>query len=195
MKLDPNGETMWSRRFGAGASDARSNGVAVDNKGRVAIAGSMVGNAAFGSITLSGSGGSDAFAALLDAGGEIVWVKRWGDDADQEATAIAFDNDQAVIVVVGDFAGSIDFGGGALASKGAADAFIAAFSASGSPEGHAVLGGSATQRALGVSVTNHGETFVTGELTGSAAFAGHELVAAGGSDAFMLSIALNSLTP
>lgn len=80
----------------------------------------------FGGGVLASLGGKDIFVVKLDAGGNHRWSKRFGDASDQAASAVAVGPDGSA-VVVGAFAGSVDFGGGALMSAGGTDIFVAKF--------------------------------------------------------------------
>jgi hypothetical protein len=120
-----DGEHVWSRRFGD-AGTQQYIGVAVDARGDVVLYGAFEGAIDFGGGPLVSAGGNDVFMVKLDASGEHVWSRRAGDVADQFPADIAFDADGRVLVI-GYFAGSLDFGGGPLSSAGFEDVFIARF--------------------------------------------------------------------
>jgi len=119
------GEHLWSRRFGD-AGIQQHIGVAVDARGDVVLYGAFEGALDFGGGPLVAAGGVDVFVVKLDAFGEHVWSHRAGDAADQYPADVAFDADGRVLVI-GHYAGSIDFGGGPLDSAGFEDVFVARF--------------------------------------------------------------------
>jgi hypothetical protein len=76
-KHDSSGQVLWARRAGDSGSDC-GNGIAVDYLGNSYVTGFFSGTATFGSVILTGSGGTDVFVAKYDAGGELVWVQKAG---------------------------------------------------------------------------------------------------------------------
>ena len=72
---------------------------------------------------LTSAGGDDVFVAKLDADGQHLFSKRFGDGAGQQAfrAAAAGPGDA---LIFGRFAGNIDFGSGPITSNGASDAFV-----------------------------------------------------------------------
>ena len=121
-EFDSQGGHLWSRLFGAGAADS-SRGVSVDAAGSVVVTGDFMGTVNFGGIDLAAAGGTDVFVVKVDSAGTAVWAKRYGDAAAQSGAGVAAD--LLGIALLGDFAGTTDFGTGALVSAGGADVFLA----------------------------------------------------------------------
>lgn len=123
MKLDSAGKVVLSRALGA-ASTASGYAIAVDDDGRVAVAGSVV-----GALTPGASGAdaavADSFVTVFDAKGVEQWTQRRGAKAADEATAVSFGADGRVYVA-GRSQSSMP---GALASGGW-DGYVQAFSES-----------------------------------------------------------------
>jgi len=121
MKLDSAGKVVLSRALGA-ASTASGYAIAVDDDGRVAVAGSVV-----GALTPGVSGAdatvADSFVTVFDAKGVEQWTQRRGAKAADEATAVSFGADGRVYVA-GRSQSSMP---GALASGGW-DGYVQAFS-------------------------------------------------------------------
>jgi hypothetical protein len=116
-KFTGNGDTVFATLPGA-APDPPSYAprVAVDASGNVIAAGAFVtGTLDFGGgpVTNAKAGAYDVFAAKLGPTGTVAWAKAYGDSDGQIARAIAVDPAGAP-VIVGDYAGNIDFGQGAL---------------------------------------------------------------------------------
>ena len=122
MRLDDNGTPVWSKSFGDSA-DQEGVGVAVDPAGNVLVTGSFLGRIDIGGRDLSASGAADGFIAKLDPGGAPLWARSFGDSSEQGSAAIAADT-LGNVWATGYFAGSTDFGGGAIQSRGANDAFV-----------------------------------------------------------------------
>ncbi len=93
-KLDNNGNLVWATDLG-GTGNTLASGVAVDSAGNVDVAGSFTGTANFGTgnttVSLTSSGGTDAYLAQLNATGNLVWAQNWGTTGNDAAQAIAVD--------------------------------------------------------------------------------------------------------
>ena len=121
-RLDAAGNHRWSRRFGD-AADQSGTAVAAAG-GYTLVAGDFEGSMDAGGGALQSAGSRDVFAAKLDHDGNHVWSKRFGDEASQTLGSVAVDGEGRV-VLAGAFAGTIDLGGGPLASAGGLDIFVA----------------------------------------------------------------------
>jgi hypothetical protein len=110
VKLDPDGNHVWTKRFGHGA-EQRGHRVALDAKGHVVLAGLFAGTVDFGGGPLESAGATDAFVVKLDANGNHVWSRRFGAALDEHAFAVAIDAADG-IAVLGGFVGTVDFGDG-----------------------------------------------------------------------------------
>ena len=77
VKLGPDGNHVWSRRYG-GTSDDRGVGIALDASGNPFVTGSFAGDVDFGRGILTGVGRSDAFLLSLDVDGATGWSVQFG---------------------------------------------------------------------------------------------------------------------
>ncbi|WP_437806013.1 hypothetical protein [Sorangium sp. So ce1078] len=184
-KLASPGVAAWSKRFG-GAGDQRASAVAVDASGNVLIVGTFDGLLHFGihGAELTSTEGTDVFVAKLNASGTHVWSKRLGGAGDQRAVSVAVDANLGVIVA-GDFNGTLDVEGAALASAGGADVFVTKLDGAGNVLWTQRFGDAADQRAGAVAADAAGNVLLTGALQGSADFGGGPRTSAGGSDVFV----------
>ncbi len=107
-----SGAHVFSKRFGD-AAEQIGNGVTFDAQGNVIVTGSF-----------AGSNDTDVFLAKLSGVGTLLWTKTAGAAGAQSGFAVAADSANHVFVA-GGLTGSVDFGGGALFSSGAEDAFLA----------------------------------------------------------------------
>ena len=88
-KLDADGLFVWARGFGGGSGD-EGLGVAVDDNGNVYSTGAFRQTADFdpGPDVYSLYAGwleyPDVFVSKLDADGDFVWARRWGDEPEGE---------------------------------------------------------------------------------------------------------------
>ncbi|WP_438019774.1 PE-PGRS family protein [Sorangium sp. So ce315] len=135
VKLDASGGHLWSKRFGDGA-EQYPFAVATDSSGNIVVAGEFAGILNFGddpSAALVSAGGRDLFVAKLDAEGNHLFSKRFGDALDQYATAVAVTAEDE-IVVLGVANGSINFSedpADALTGTGDSNVVIAKLDAAG----------------------------------------------------------------
>ena len=182
------GTLMWAKHFGD-ANDQHPTAVAVDSQGNVIVAGYFEGEAAFGTTPLVSTGGRDAFLVKFNASGTHLWSRRFGDADDQIATGVAVDPTDN-IVLVGDFSGSIDFGGGALVAQKppgiiTTDVFVAKFAPDSTPLWSSQYGDANNQSVSGVAIDSESNIVVTGAFAGEVDFGGEALVSAGGTDIFV----------
>jgi len=132
-KLSPDGTLVWGKRWGD-ASGQLVECLAVDADRNVVVSGGFGGTLDFGGEPLASAGDEDLFIAKLDPDGNRVWSHRYGDAAVQRGKSVAIDRDGNVIVV-GDFEGTIDFGGKTtpLTSESGVDIFLVKLDKDGSP--------------------------------------------------------------
>jgi len=180
VKYSANGAFLWSKSFGDTKAQ-NAFGVATDAQGRVAITGSFIGDLQFGGDLLTSAGVADVFVAVFDTDGGHVWSKRFGDAAAQTGKAIAF-GPLGEVVIAGDAAGTVDFGGGGLVTAGATDVFVASFDAAGAPLWSKVFGNNVAQVANAVALDSVGNVVVAASFAGTINFGGGALTTAGGND-------------
>jgi hypothetical protein len=120
-KLDAGGNHLWSQSFGD-TSDQIGSALAVDANDDVIIVGSSTGTVDYGGCPLAASG-QDVLVLKLDTDGNHLFSRTFGDGDDQYARGVAVES-SGEIVVVGNFSGDIDFGGGAHTSAGGIDIFV-----------------------------------------------------------------------
>jgi hypothetical protein len=123
---------------------------------------------------------SEAWAAPMTHG----WSKRFGDMNQQESRSVAVDGSGNVFVT-GQFMGTVDFGGGALASAGGSDIFVAKYDAAGNHVWSKRFGDAMSQCANSVAVDKSENIVVTGYYYGSVNFGGSNLNSAGTEDIFV----------
>jgi hypothetical protein len=131
VKLEADGTTAWARVF-TSTDTQITRAVAVDAMDNVIVAGEYKDAVSVGSMTVPATGnGSDVFLAKLDAGGNPVWVKGFGDAENQYVHAVHV-GAQGLIYLAGRFRGTLDFGSTVLVTAGSNDnVFAAVFDANG----------------------------------------------------------------
>ncbi|MEO7329076.1 MAG: hypothetical protein ABI193_10885, partial [Minicystis sp.] len=176
-KFDPGGAPLWSHIFQntGNAYAPVCSGVAVDGQGSAVIAGAFYGSIDFGAGSLVSAGKLDAFVVKLDPGGNLTWVKRFGDGLYQEVSHAAVDPN-GNIFLTGNFNGSLNFGSGSMVSVGLGDIFLAKLD----PSGNGLWSkrfGDITSKNAGfsgqvVTADAAGNAIMSGSLYGNADFGG-----------------------
>jgi len=181
------GAHVWSKRFGDAGDDV-AHGVKVDSKGNVIVVGSFNGTVNFGGgpITTPSLTTSDAFIAAFDKTGVHQWSKGYGSGFNDVGYAVAVDALDNV-VVVGSFAGTIDFGGGNIlrSSFSSLDVWLAKYTSAGALTWVKRFGGNADDNGYAVAIDKNGNILFTGSFDGSIDFGGGPLNTAGGTDIFL----------
>lgn len=161
VKLNSNGEHIWSRRFGSHFNEL-GLGLAVDLAGNIAISGSFDNEITFGGDKLVGKGESDVFVARFDPEGKHLWSRAFGSVREDIGYGVGVDK-YGNITVGGWFWGTVDFGGGPLQAKGQnKDAFLLKLSASGEHIWSKRFGGQDHDQTRGVAVNEDGRAAVAG---------------------------------
>jgi hypothetical protein len=185
--LDARGGHLWSKAFGGKQAD-RARACAADAQGNVVVTGFIGGTADFGGGPIVSAGGFDVFAVKLAQDGKHLWSKRFGDASEQGGWDVAVD-EAGNVVVVGYFAGTIDFGGTPLTSAGDSDAFVAKLDPAGTHVWSKRFGDASGQQADSVAVDAGGNVVVSGLFHGTVDFGGTPLTSAGGGDVFAVKLA------
>jgi hypothetical protein len=182
-KLDAAGNHLWSKRFGS-ASEQYLASATVDDDGNVILTGDFSGSIDFGGGPLTGAGAATAiFVAKLDAMGNHMWSTSF-DGGGGSGLSIAVDA-LGDVVVTGDFHGTVDFGGGPLATLGDKNIFVVKLDAAGNHMWSKSFGDGDDQVALAVAQDPGGDLVVAGYIEGTADFGGGMLTSAGGWDVFV----------
>ncbi len=85
-KCDPEGNEIWTRRFGTAEGD-RAFALAVDGDDNV-----LVGGRTAGALDGANAGDYDAFVRLYDAAGNEIWTQQFGEGESDGVSALAVDS-------------------------------------------------------------------------------------------------------
>ena len=129
-KLDPSGATLWSKRFGD-VGDDHVGALAIDKSNNLVIVGGFQGTIDFGKGMLVSAGMDDVFVAKLDTTGVAQWSERYGNSKGNAACDVAFNAAGEVVVGISSYDGSLDLGGGPIASGSSGGIFLAKYSGGG----------------------------------------------------------------
>jgi hypothetical protein len=186
------GNHRWSRHFGNNTNQDEARDVAFDSGGNVVLVGEYGGSVDFGGRTLSGDAAGNAFVAKYTSTGSLSWVNGYGGIRDFDVAASVAIAPGDALVVTGTFNASAstpaNFGGAPFSGAGAADAFVAKYSAGGAHVWSSPQGGAGADNASAVAVDASGAPFVVGTFSGSGQFNGRTLTASGSLDGFIMKL-------
>lgn len=113
-----------------------------------------------------------------------LWANRYGSTAPDFIWDSALDS-QGNTIAVGDFEGTVDFGGGGLVSAGGADTFLLKVDPMGAHVWSKKFGTAGLQSVQSVAITAMDEIVIAGYFQTTINFGGTNLTSAGGSDMFV----------
>ncbi len=155
-RLDAGGRLMWNTFLGGNGEDV-GYAIAVDESGNVYIAGWSY--ESWGTPIRAHSGNGDAFAAKLDARGQLIWNTFLGETGEDSGFAIAVDDGGNVYVAGGSGA---TWGSPVRAYSGDWDAFVAKLDPAGRLTWNTFLGGEMYEYAQALTIDGRGQVYVAG---------------------------------
>jgi hypothetical protein len=188
-KFDASGKFIWAKRFGD-AADQRTTNVVFDANNDIIVLGEFGGTINFGSAAdLASLGATDVFVAKLDTDGNHVWSKGFGGSLVESGKGLALDGCGNVLII-GDVASTINFGGATLTSAGGIDFFVAKLDPAGGHVWSHIFGDDKDQHGAGIAAGPGDAVFVAGYYAGTVDFVGvPKLSSVGNFDIFVARLA------
>jgi len=186
VKLEPDGNHVWSRTYGDYLYN-QGNGITLDEAGDVFVTGSFSGTVDFGGGPFTATPGfDDMFLIKLDPNGSHLWSKAVGGNSLDRGIAVAVDG-LGHVVATGRFRGTADFGGGPITSEGQThDVFLAKYDSHGNHVWSRGFSGTGqTDIGNGVAFNASGNVLVTGTFNFTADFGSGPFNSAGIHDIFV----------
>jgi hypothetical protein len=162
------GMFQWGNRFSNTTNDQGAAGVALDSKGNTLLSGTISGAVNFGGGSITGS----MFVAKFDPFGKHLFSKAFGTAGNSGGFVFADASDN--MILVGQFGGALNFGGGLLDNPGPGNVFLARFA----PDGTHLFSqtiGHGYFPLIKAATDAMGDVFVTGVVFGTADFGGGTL--------------------
>lgn len=192
-RLDTNGDTLWSKRFGGGGTDTLA-GVGFAKDGSVLLSGGFQFSIDFGGGAWDSDGTTDGYVAKLAADdGSLKWAKQLGGPSGQIVNTQAIDSSGSV-TVCGVFSGDTALCGKSFTVKSSVeDLFAARFDGEtgGCEWAKQYSGAGKSYRATRGAADAIGGITFAGLLDGSLSFDGGAVVSAGPAgtrDVFLLKV-------
>jgi hypothetical protein len=180
-KFDTDGNAIWNKRFGD-TTDTRAHFVDVDASGNILLTGIFFGTVDFGNGPRTTAGSWDGYVAKFDPQGNVMWVRIFGDAADQRARGVCM-GPGGEVIIVSQYTGSVSFGGKALTSAGEWDSYVAKLDPMGNELWSKSFGSADPEQYLFVcSADVLGNVFVAGQFRGSWDLGGGMLTSSGSFD-------------
>ena len=130
LKLGPDGEKIWARRFGDAGVSQSVQDVATDSQDNVILVGTSNGELDFDGKKIGAPGEVDGFVAKLNPSGSAVWAFPIGGTNSQYCTNLAVDS-VGNVSVTGQFSGSITFSPGNTLTATGPDIYVARLDSAG----------------------------------------------------------------
>jgi len=189
-KMDSNGNWLWAKQAGGTDRDG-GNSIAVDANGNSYVTGSFYGSATFGTTNLTSSGENDIFVAKLDSNGNWLWANQAGGTFNDYGYCIAVDTN-GNSYITGLFDGSATFGTTTLTSSGDYDIFVAKLDSNANwLWATQVAAGTRVDYGYSIAVDANGNSYVTGDFSGSATFGTTTLTSSEYEDIFVAKLDSN----
>ena len=184
VKLDSNGQLLWQQTFvGSSNSSASATAAAIGPSDEIIIVGEFSSDLTVGGVSLLDNGAGDIFITKLSTSGTVAFALSFGDAQPDRANDVAAASD-GTIALVGDFAGSIDFGSGAHDSLGGWDIYLARIDGSGNLMQAMTFGSESSQTVGGVAFDGQ-DVVIAGSFTNAIEVDETMLVSNGLNDAFV----------
>ena len=184
--FDASLKLAFAQPLGTSAT-AVAQSLAFNASGQLAVVGTFSGTGTFGGAALTSAGGNDVFVTTFDATGAGLASKSIGGLGQDDGRSVTFDA-TGDLLIAGGFADSVDFGGGAVTSQGALDAFVVKLTAGGTFAWAKTLGGAGVDEAVAVAVDASGGVLLGGEFEQTMTVGATPLTSAGDKDVFAVKL-------
>ncbi|HKW14050.1 MAG TPA: FlgD immunoglobulin-like domain containing protein [Candidatus Krumholzibacteria bacterium] len=189
-RFDGTGAHQWSKRFGD-ASAQYGAAVTTDHWGNIFFGMTFAGSVDMGAGSVPSAGSFDIGVAQYGSAGGYQWSHSYGDASQQQVNAMAAEEFEGYVYVTGSNFGTVDFGGGPIASAGSGDVFLAKLDCFGGHLWSKGWGDAGDQFGNAVRVDPFNNVYLAGAFDGAINFGGGTLTTAGNQDIFLARLTFN----
>jgi hypothetical protein len=191
-KYSSSGTLQWVRTGGGNYDDA-AWGLALDESGKIYIAGEFNGDAYFSGTKIWTTGRADVLVACYNPDGGLQWIRKAGGELSDRARGLTCKGDK--LYITGQFGKTAYFGAKTLNGADSSDIFVAslntsgtflwAMAAGGQPDAYEPLG---YESGIAVTVDASDNVYATGAMLNGGTFGGTTLTAYARTDVFITKI-------
>jgi uncharacterized delta-60 repeat protein len=156
VKYNSSGTKQWTKQLGTSSNES-GYGVTVDNSSNIYVTGSTSG----GLYENTNSGGYDVFLEKYNSDGNRQWTRQLGSSSTDQGTGVTVDSYNN-IYVTGNTGGELD----GKTNSGGGDIFLVKYNSSGTKQWTKLLGSSAADYGMEVTVDSSNNIYVTGYTAG-----------------------------
>ena len=185
-KLNSSGVIQWVYAAGGTGRD-RGRKIALDSSGNIYVTGYYWSTVDFGGGNVTSNGNWDAFLLKLDSSGTFQWVKSYGSNYNDLGRDVAIDSNDN-IYMLGNYRGTVDFGGGDEIGANNGDIFLVKFNSSGVFQWVYTAGASESDDSRALALDSNDNLYITGSFRDTVNFGGGNITAANLDDLFILKL-------
>ena len=184
-KLNSSGVVQWVYAAGGTGRD-RGRKIALDSSGNIYVTGYYWSTVDFGGGNVTSNGNWDAFLLKLNSSGTFQWVKSYGSTLNDLGRDVAIDSNDN-IYMLGNYRGTVDFGGGDENGANSGDIFLVKFNSSGVFQWVYTAGASAADDSRALALDSNDNPYITGSFSGTVDFGGGNITTSG-NDIYLLKL-------
>ena len=185
-KLNSSGVVQWVYAAGGTGRD-RGRKIALDSSGNIYVTGYYWSTVDFGGGNVTSNGNWDAFLLKLNSSGTFQWVKSYGNNYNDLGRDVAIDSNDN-IYMLGNYRGTVDFGGGDETGSINADIFLVKFNSSGVFQWVYTAGAGSFEDSRALALDSSDNPYITGSFQNTVNFGGGNITAANLDDLFILKL-------
>ncbi|MDC0051938.1 SBBP repeat-containing protein, partial [Acidimicrobiaceae bacterium] len=185
-KLNSSGVVQWVYAAGGTGRD-RGRKIALDSSGNIYVTGYYWSTVDFGGGNVTSNGNWDAFLLKLNSSGTFQWVKSYGSNYNDLGRDVAIDSNDN-IYMLGNYRGTVDFGGGDENGAVNGDIFLVKFNSSGVFQWVYTAGASSADDSRALALDSNDNPYITGSFQSTVNFGGGNITAANTDDLFILKL-------
>ena len=185
-KLNSSGVVQWVYAAGGTGRD-RGRKIALDSSGNIYVTGYYWSTVDFGGGNVTSNGNWDAFLLKLNSSGTFQWVKSYGSNYNDLGRDVAIDSNDN-IYMLGNYRGTVDFGGGDENGAVNGDIFLVKFNSSGVFQWVYTAGASSADDSRALALDSSDNPYITGSFQSTVNFGGGNTTAANTNDLFILKL-------